>query len=164
MHGFVRFVDGLSVVCAVVASILLTGAVLVVTWMVIIRALGYSSYWEIEFAVYLMVAAVFLGSPYCLKTNGHVSVDLLPTLLPAGSARTVVAVVSVVGLIVCLYLTYVGAELTLHSWATGETSGSLWAPPRWPMFIMMPLGLGLTALQYVAELVRLRNQSPGSEP
>jgi TRAP-type mannitol/chloroaromatic compound transport system permease small subunit len=55
---------------------------------------------------------------------------------------------------VCLYLTWKGLELTLDAFDKDETSGSAWNPPRWPLFAMMPLGLGLTALQYVAEMMR----------
>jgi hypothetical protein len=36
----------------------------------------------------------------------------------------------------------------------------MWNPPKWPLFLSMPLGLGLTALQYVAEL--FRKLEPGS--
>ncbi len=39
----------------------------------------------------------------------------------------------------------------MHS---NEHSGSTWNPLRWPFFAMMPLGLGLTALQYVADFLR----------
>jgi TRAP-type C4-dicarboxylate transport system permease small subunit len=38
---------------------------------------------------------------------------------------------------------------------TGETSESLWRPVRWPLYLTMPVGLALTALQYLAELWRI---------
>jgi TRAP-type mannitol/chloroaromatic compound transport system permease small subunit len=44
--------------------------------------------------------------------------------------------------------------MTLHAFVRGETTESAWAAPKWPMFLAMPVGLGLTALQYVAELLR----------
>ena len=152
--GWVRAIDGLAVALALVASVLLTVAALVITYMVINRAFGASAYWEIEFSVYLMVAAVFLGSPYTLRTRGHVNVDVLDTMLPAGPARAVRAVIGVAGLAICLYLAWIGWQLFHESWLTGETSESMWAAPRWPLYLTMPLGLGLTALQYVAELWR----------
>ncbi len=70
MRQFVRFVDRLSDVCAVVASVMLAGAMLIVVWMVGYRALGNSTYWEIELATYLIVAAVLVGSPYCSRRGG----------------------------------------------------------------------------------------------
>jgi len=47
-----------------------------------------------------------------------------------------------------------GAEMTLHAFARGERTESTWAPLKWPLFLAMPVGLGLTALQYVADLLR----------
>jgi TRAP-type C4-dicarboxylate transport system permease small subunit len=154
MQGFVRVVDRISTACAALASVMLALAALVITWNVIYRTAGASTYWEIEFSVYMMVAALFLGSPYCLKTNGHVSVDLLSHYLPERAARHVALGVALVGLGVCAYLAIAGGILTFESFERGERTESTWAPLKWPLFLTMPLGLGLTALQYVAELAR----------
>lgn len=152
---WVRAIDALAVGCAVVAAVLLTVAVVVVTYMVINRSFGASAFWEIEFAVYLMVAAIFLASPYTLKTKGHVNVDLLDVVLPARHRRRISLVVAVVGFGVCLYLGWHGWNLFHEAWVTGETSESMWRPQRWPLYLTMPVGLGLTALQYLAEFWRI---------
>jgi TRAP-type C4-dicarboxylate transport system permease small subunit len=154
LPAFVRAVFRLSTACAAVAAAMLLAAALVITWSIVYRALGGSTYWELEFSVYMMVASLFLASPYCLATQGHVGVDLLSHYLPRSLARPLAVVVGLVGLGVCLYLTWAGAELTLHAFARGERTESAWAPPKWPLFLAMPLGLGLTALQYVADLLR----------
>jgi TRAP-type C4-dicarboxylate transport system permease small subunit len=154
LPAFVRAVYRLSTACAVVAALMLLVAALVITWIIVYRALGGSTYWEIEFSVYMMVASLFLASPYCLATNGHVGVDLLSHYLPSRLARPVAIAVALVGLAVCVYLAWAGADMTLHALAKGERTESAWAAPKWPLFLTMPVGLGLTALQYVAELLR----------
>jgi TRAP-type C4-dicarboxylate transport system permease small subunit len=154
LPAFVRAVFRLSTACAAVAAVMLLAAALVITWSIAYRAMGASTYWEIEFAVYMMVGSLFLASPYCLATQGHVGVDLLSHYLPRSMIRPVAVIVGLVGLAVCLYLTYAGAELTLHALARGERTESAWAPLKWPLFLTMPVGLGLTALQYVADLLR----------
>ena len=154
MDTFVRVMDRISVACAVFAAVLLFSAVLIVCWMVIYRAMGNSAWWEIEVAVYIMVGSVFLASPYTLKTNGHVGVDILGHYLPHSAARIVGIVTGVLSLLVCVYLGYKGLVLTLESIHKSETTGSLLNAPKWPLFITMPVGLGLTALQYIAELFR----------
>ncbi len=140
LPAFVRAVFRLSTACAALAALMLLAAALVITWSVFYRAMGASTYWEIEFSVYMMVASLFLASPYCLATQGHVGVDLLSHYLPKRLARPLLA--------------YAGAELTLHAFARGERTESAWAPLKWPLFLAMPVGLGLTALQYVADLLR----------
>ena len=154
LPAFVRAVFRLSTACAALAALMLLAAALVITWSVFYRAMGASTYWEIEFSVYMMVASLFLASPYCLATQGHVGVDLLSHYLPKRLARPLAIVVGLLGLAVCLYLAYAGAELTLHAFARGERTESAWAPLKWPLFLAMPVGLGLTALQYVADLLR----------
>ncbi len=152
--AFFRAVDRLAVALAVVAAVLLVIAAIVITWSVFWRATGHSTWWEIELSVYLMVASLFLASPYTLKTQGHVGVDLLAHYLPQKLRFRVALVVAVIGLLVCLYLAWLGADLAWESYLKGETTGSTWAPKKWPLFAMLPLGLGLTALQYVVEIFR----------
>ena len=151
---FVRAVDAGSTALAVVAAACLAAAMLIVVWMVAWRATGHSTYWEIELATYLIVASVLIGSPYCLKTKGHIGVDLLSHFLSPAKGRALERILAVLGFAVCLYLAWEGLDLTLHALRSGETSGTSWDPPRWPFFALMPIGLGLTAVQYVAEMLR----------
>jgi TRAP-type C4-dicarboxylate transport system permease small subunit len=164
MRQFVRFVDRLSDGCAVAASVMLLAATLVVVWMVGYRAMGNSTYWEIELATYLIVGAVLVGSPYCLKTHGHIGVDLVSEWLSPRGRRVLHRVLAVLGLAVCLYLAWEGLQLTLEAWHTNEHSGSTWNPVRWPFFALMPAGLGLTALQYVAEMLRTDDEPAAPAP
>ena len=152
--AIVRAIDRLAVGCAILAAAFLAAAMLIVVWMVIWRATGHSTYWEIELATYLIVGCVLIGSPYCLMTHGHIGVDLVSHLLPPTPQRVLARAIAVMGLIVCLYLAWEGLDLTLEAFHKGETSGTSWNPPRWPFFALMPIGLGLTALQYVAEMLR----------
>lgn len=154
MAAFVRWVDRLGIWCAAVAAVMLGLAAIVITWSVIYRALGASTYWELEFSVYMMVASLFLASPYTLATRGHVGVDLISHYLAPRAARVLAIAVGIVGLAICVYLAIAGGHLTLESFAKGEHTESAWAPAKWPLFLTMPVGLGLTALQYVADLVR----------
>jgi TRAP-type C4-dicarboxylate transport system permease small subunit len=163
VRQFVRFVDRLSDACAVAASLMLIAATLIVVWMVAYRSLGNSTYWEIEAATYLIVAAVLVGSPFCLKTHGHIGVDLVSHWLAPRGRRILTRILAVLGFAVCVYLAWKGLELTLEAWEKKEGSGSMWNPPRWPFFAMMPLGLGLTALQYVADFVRTDDE-PDAPP
>ncbi|UCE32754.1 MAG: TRAP transporter small permease [Burkholderiales bacterium] len=159
-NAFVRFTDRLALACAAIASVFLAIAVVVICWMVVYRAMGNSTYWEIEFAVFMMVAALFLGSPYCLMTSGHVAVDLLSHYLPPDLKRPLAVFVCVVGLLVCLYLAWATGSHTLDVFLSGERTESSWAPPLWPLYLTMPVGFGLTMVQYAAELSRIRSGAP----
>ena len=158
---FVRAVDAGSNALAVAAAVCLAAAMLIVVWMVAWRATGHSTYWEIELATYLIVACVLIGSPYCLKTRGHIGVDLFSHFLSPAKSLVLERILAVLGFAVCIYLAWEGLDLTIHAFQKGETSGSSWDPPRWPFFALMPIGLGLTAVQYLAEMLR---DKPVAEP
>jgi TRAP-type C4-dicarboxylate transport system permease small subunit len=149
----IRVVDRLAVLLAGVAAGLLTISILVVCWMVGVRLAGHSTYWELEMSIYLAVAATFLASPYTLKTGGHVAVDLLGTVLSGPAHRTTQRGLGVVGLAVCLFLGWLGGEMAWHAFVSDERSTSLWKPPLWPLYATLPVGMLLTALQYVVEIV-----------
>jgi TRAP-type C4-dicarboxylate transport system permease small subunit len=154
MKRFVRVMDRVSIGCAVVAAVLLGFAAVLITWMVLYRAMGHSTYWEIELSVYMMVASMFLASPYTLKTGGHVSVDLLAHYLPPSARRVLLTALALIGLAICAYLAWSTLQHTLHAFASGERSESAWAPLKWPLLLTMPVGFGLTMMQYLAELAR----------
>ncbi len=150
MDGYRRFVSRISDACAVVAGFLLAVAALIICYMVIRRTAGFSTDWELEFAVFMMVASLFLGSPYCLKTEGHVAVGLMETALPSRSAQWLRFGTQVIGLLIVLFLAYMGLEKTWEVFMKGELTESSWAPPKWPLYATMPIGFFLTALQYIA--------------
>ncbi|TXL64585.1 TRAP transporter small permease subunit [Zeimonas arvi] len=154
MKHYVWLMDRLSIACAVVASVLLAASAVLITWMVLYRAMGYSTYWEIELSVYMMVASMFLASPYTLMTKGHVSVDLLEHYLPFSARRALLVILALLSLAVCGWLAWATFEFALHAYTSGERSESAWSPLKWPLFMTMPIGFGLTALQYIAELAR----------
>lgn len=154
MAGFVRAVDRLSFLCAVVAAVLLTAAAFLITWLVIWRSMGNSAYWEFELSIYMMVMATFLGSPYCLMTRGHVAVDLLTHYLSDRWARRFHTFVVVLGFAICMFLAWEGWQLAHEAYVKGEGTGSIWNPKKWPLYASMPIGMVLTALQYGAEFIR----------
>lgn len=153
MLEFARAVDRLSTALAVVGAGFVLAAVLVVTYMIVARLLGASNYWEIELSIYLSVGAIFLASPYALRTGGHVSVDLLPKLLPPAARPYLMTLLRLIGFAVCLYLAWVSGERFWESFHTGERSNSLWKPLVWPLHLTMPVGMAMTALQFVVEIL-----------
>jgi len=99
------------------------------------------------------VAATFLASPYTLKTKGHVGVDFMSASMPRAWRPAFHRALAVVGFLVCLYLAWVGGQMALYAMASGERSTSLWRPFLWPLYASLPLGMALTALQYVVEIL-----------
>jgi TRAP-type C4-dicarboxylate transport system permease small subunit len=145
-------VDRLSVACAVVAAALLLAAILTVTWMVFYRTIGYQNSWELDTAIMMIVGAVFLGSPYTLRTKGHVGMELLDAVLDERAKQRFAVGGQLVGLLVCLYLAWVGLHMTIDAYQSHERALGIWQALEWPKYAAMPIGMGLTALQYLVEI------------
>jgi len=168
MDTFLSIVRTISRLCGIAAAAMVGTAVLVVTHMVVVRyLLNESTVWQTDFVTYVLVAATFMGCPYVLMRRGHVNVDLVPMLLPHAGRLALAVLAAAVGLSFCGILAWKGLDLTLEAWREGWTSSSVWKVPLWLPYLSIPLGLGLTCLQYVADLLALvtgRDQPFGLRP
>lgn len=155
LHGIVGAINIATIMSACLALIMIALTVLIVNHMIVIRYMGDSVVWHMELAIYLTIGAIFLGSPYAAKTKGHVAVDLLENAVPKRIVVPVQIGVHAIVFVVCSYLANAGAGYAWHAFQSDLTSTSLWAPYLWPVYATLPIGLGLTALQSVAEIVEL---------
>ena len=153
MLGLVRFVDAVSRALGVVAVVLLIAAVLVVNEMVSIRyVLRGSTVWQTEFVTYSLMAATFLGSPWVLMMKGHVNVDLLPIMLPAGPCCMMQISAGLASLVFCALLAWSGWTYFHEAWSGGWTTDTVWKLPLWIPLLPLPAGIGWLCIQYLAEL------------
>lgn len=156
MDLFVNTVKLLSRACGVVAAALLMAAVLVVCQMVVLRYfLNMSTIWQTEFVIYSLVAGTFIGSPYVLLLRGHVNVDLLPLYLGHRGRVALALLASLAALVFILVVMWTGYELWHEAWSGGWRTDTVWSLPLWIPYLPLPVGFGLLALQYVADIVSL---------
>lgn len=150
MRYFNSWVRRASIALAALAAALLLAATLIITLMVVKRAIGMQNSWELELSIELMIAAIFLASPYTLASGGHVKMDLLDAILPKGIKHKLAFLAQLAGCLVCLYLAWEGLRMAQHAFVTGERALGIWQPLAWPKYATIPIGMGLTALQYVS--------------
>jgi TRAP-type C4-dicarboxylate transport system permease small subunit len=156
MHAFVKLVAAISRACGMFAAALIGSAILVVCQMVMMRYfLNASTVWQTEYVVFSLVAATFIGSPYVLLIRGHVNVDLLPHYLGQRGRHLLALLASAGGLLFCLVLTWTGYDLFHEALVNGWTTETVWQLPLWIPYLSLPLGIGLLALQYVADIIAL---------
>jgi len=154
-----RLIDAvafLSRVGGAIAVGLLLAAVLVISQMVFVRyVLQGSAIWQHEFVTFSLIAATFIGAPYVLLTHGHVNVDLVP-LYVGGRARFVLALLAQsVTLVFCVILAGYGFAFWYQSYVGDWHAQTVWRPPLWIPYFAVPLGMGLLALQCLAQILAL---------
>lgn len=158
MFYFVRVVHTISRVCGIVAATMILLSVLIVCELVFVRyVLNASTVWQTETVIFLMVGATLIGLPYVQLIRGHINVDLLPIYLPPKLRKILFVCCVVVQATACLAIGYYAFELFLESVHGGWRSASVWGPPLWIPYLTMPLGFGLLVLQYIADLVTMRD-------
>lgn len=158
-HGvigaYIRFMDALSSIVAVIAGFLLAIGVLAICHMIFMRyILGESTIWQTEFTIFSITASMLLGTPYVLMTGGHVAVTALPDVIGGVIRKIMLLIASLVGLCFCIALSYGAWHYLIEAYSLGWTTGTVWNPPLWPALLPMAVGISLLSLQYVAEILR----------
>lgn len=156
MDLFINSVKFLSRVAGVAAAAMVGAAIIVVCQMVFMRyVLSASTIWQTEFVIYSLVGATLVGSPYVLLIKGHVNVDLLPLYFGMRGRFILALLASFGGLAFCSFLAWTGWELFYEALTKGWRTDTVWSLPLWIPYLALPLGIGLLALQYVADILAL---------
>lgn len=117
--------------------------------------IDWSSNGLLEIQWYLFAWVVMVGSPFVLKANEHVRVDLIYGKLSANAA----VYVDIFGLVVFLlpimgFLTWLSWPYFLNTLVTGEMSQNAGGLIRWPAVLALPVGFAMVWLQGLAELIK----------
>lgn len=122
---------------------------------VVRKAFNSSSNALLEVQWYLFAAVFMLMAAYVLQRNAHVRIDFVSSRL---TARTR-AWVDVFGLLVfvlplCGLLIHLGWPTVADAWRNGEVSPNAGGLVRWPVYALLPAGMGLLLVQSLSELVK----------
>lgn len=147
----VSFIERLSIIAGVIASLLIAVAIIIVCQMVFIRyVLVGSTAWQTEVVTFSLVAATLLGSAWVLKERGHVAVGLVTEYAAPGPKRIMLVLADLVTFLFAAIMFWKGLGVTLEAWHGDWTSDSIYEFPMWIPYSAMPIGFGLLALQSIA--------------
>jgi TRAP-type C4-dicarboxylate transport system permease small subunit len=148
-------VIALSKVTGLLGAIFLLAAALVTTEGVMVRKiLGWSTTWQIEFSVFLLMYACFVGAAFAQMGEHHLNIDLLIIYLPPRVRETLLVITAIISCMICLVLAWYAWPMWWDAVLLNEHSESLWGPPMWIPYLFLPLGLTLLFLQSVVQIRR----------
>lgn len=154
----IAIADGLSKIFGIVAVLLLIASMLVICQMVFARYIfRWPTIWQTDFVVYAATAAIFIGAPYVLMTKGHVGVDVVEMMVRPRMQIALRYVSSVLGLLFCAVMLVASWMYFHEAWEEGWTTSSIWRLPLWIPILPMLIGFGLLCLQYLAEILKLKD-------
>jgi TRAP-type mannitol/chloroaromatic compound transport system permease small subunit len=151
-----RWIDKFSEFIGRWVAWLVLAAVLISAGNAIVRKVfSNSSNAFLEVQWYLFAAVFMLAAGYTLLRQEHVRIDVISGRF---SKRTQI-LIDIVG--ICFFLlpfVYVvvrmSTPLVVAAYTTGEMSSNAGGLIRWPVFLMLPLGLVFLGIQGISELIK----------
>ena len=104
---------------------------------------------------YLMVAVVFLAMPYAYRQGANVRVSFLVDRLGPVARLAVNHAVQVISILYCTALVVATFQQARHVLTTGTTFATV-ELPLWPAYMIVSIGLFLTALMMLVDLRAVR--------
>ncbi|ACV67855.1 TRAP transporter small permease subunit [Desulfohalobium retbaense] len=155
MERLSRFVEGLCTAGAFFSALFMIGIVILIMIEVVMRSLfNTSTMITSEFSGYFLVALVVLGLGHTLHHEGHIRITLLRGRLGPVGRKRLDLVVGSLGLCLCLFALYFTVLMVLDTRSLGMRADTVAETPLWMPQAVIPVGLGLFALQLFAFLVR----------
>jgi TRAP-type mannitol/chloroaromatic compound transport system permease small subunit len=118
-------------------------------------AFDWSSNGLLEVQWYMFSAIFLLCAGYVLKKNEHIRIDVIAGRMSA-RAQNWIDVFGIVAFLLPMVLMtmYLGWEVFVNAWVSGETSPNPGGLVRWPVRLLLPVGFFLLLLQGLSELVK----------
>lgn len=151
-----RILGAIIKLFGVIAGILFMMMALIVTYNVVMRYfVARPPVWAVETTEYIMVYATFLAAAWVLSVDGHVKIDILVMRLSPKNQYLSSVVVSFLGLIACAVLGWFAVESTHNLYTRDVIMMKMMPWPKWILIAPIPLGILLTLVQFIRNLVAL---------
>ena len=156
-HGFWPRVESLattlSKITGLIGAVAVLAAALVTTECVVVRkVLGWSTTWQIEASVFLLIYSCFVGAAFAQLGGHHLNIDMLIIYLPPRPREILLIITGIASLVICLIIAWYAWPMWWGAVVTNEHSESLWGPPLWIPYLFLPLGTTLLFLQSVVQI------------
>jgi TRAP-type C4-dicarboxylate transport system permease small subunit len=139
---------------ALLSSIALVIAGVVLTYSVASRYfLHFSTDWQDELSVFLIVGAVFMSAASIQARRGHVAIEAIVGLLPDRVNRVRQIVVDLASFAFCAFFAWKSWLLLDEAWTENFHSESTWGPPLWIPYSLMTVGMTLLGVQILLQVV-----------
>jgi TRAP-type transport system small permease protein len=146
--------DALMRLCGGVAAAVIGMITVLVCVDVIGRNLGLGSLaWIVELTEYALPIATLAAAPWLMWRNQHVRLDIINMLLSARGQRRVDRISAAVGLVVSLVVAWYGLQTLLDSRQSGSLMLKVLVFPEWWLYVPVPIGFGLLALECARRLI-----------
>jgi TRAP-type C4-dicarboxylate transport system permease small subunit len=120
-----------------------------IVYVTLFRTFGWS-YTSASFAFieYGFIYIMMLGSPWLVRTRGHVFIEIVTGSVGPGTRRWLSRAIAVACTLACVFLTVFGGVVAWQDIVRGEIDVRSIDIPRWIVTVSLPLGFGLMAAEF----------------
>jgi TRAP-type mannitol/chloroaromatic compound transport system permease small subunit len=155
MKRFLHTIDRINEKTGKAISYLILFLVGVILYEILVRYLFNSpTIWAHETSQMIYGAYVILLGGYVLQRGGHVNVDILYHRFKPRTRAIIDLFTWLLFFYFCGLLLWKGGEMAWDSFKVLETEPTAFAPPVYPIKMMIPLGALLILLQGLAKFIR----------
>jgi len=119
------------------------------------KTFGIGSNAWLELQWYLFAAVFMLAAGYVFLHNGHVRIDFIASRLSA-RLRNAIDIVGIVVFLMplCVLVIDMSWPLFVNAYVSGERSANAGGLIRWPIYLLVPVGMSLLLAQSISELIK----------
>jgi TRAP-type mannitol/chloroaromatic compound transport system permease small subunit len=155
MNFIIRVIDKTNEWVGKAVSFLMIPLVLITAYEVIMRYIVQRpTIWSWDLNIQIFAAIIMLGGGYTLLNKNHVVVDVLVVNMDARKRAILDLITSLFFFMGMIVLLAGGWEMAWLSFKARETMPTIWAPPYYPMKMLIPVGTFLVLLQGISELLK----------
>ncbi len=158
LGGVQSVLDALNSVMAVLSSLAIASAGIVLTWEVAGRYFfSIPSDWQDELSTFLLIGATFASAAWIQARRGHVAIDALTHILPPGIDHVRRVLADLLSFLFVAFFAWKSVTLLLEALEDGQTTPSAWGPPLWIPYGCMAVGMILLSLQLLLQVLGSRH-------
>ena len=145
-----RVFDRVLNIAAIVAAAMIVFQMLSVSIQVIVRYFfGVALTWVIDISAIMLLYMTFLIAAWLLRTEGHVTMNLVISRLKPKYQSFLNILTSIVGTLICAAVIWYGAKCTWLHYQTGFETPTYLETPKWIILGIIPVGSFLLLIQFL---------------
>ena len=154
MNSLTRIHDTLIMALAALAGVMVAGVFVSIVVDVCMRTAGLQPpMFTSALTEYALLYMTMLAAPWMVRNSGHVFVESFTSMLPHAWFRVVERVVYAMCIAICLVLAWYAAALGYDVLLRDEQDYRSIVSPRWVLFASLPVGFGLSAVEFARFLL-----------
>ena len=163
MRTLTRIYNAVIVGLAIVAGAMMAAVFLMIILDVVMRTAGLQPPLFVSaLSEYALLYLTMFAAPWVVRIKGHVYVESLTSALPERARLVIERGMLVLCIVVCLVLAYYAAITGIEIAGRGEVDVRSIEIPRWVLFVPLPVGLTLSAAEFLRFLLGFDRTLSGS--